>query len=164
LFTFEFNIVFWTLVSFGAVYYVIGRKIYPAVAALLQARADKIAADLTLAAAKNKSAEELRGQIDARLQNLRLEEQQILSAAQEKARQTAELKTQEYQTEFAKMCKTKEKELQKVELDFYRNFEEKIGKILIGACEKVLRCDLTPEFQQEIITARLEELKKMKEF
>lgn len=164
MFEFQFNVVFWTLVSFSVVYYVIGRKIYPLVSKLMKERAEKIATDLALAEAKNKSAEDLHRQVEERLKNINLEEHRIVSEAQEKARQAAELKTREYQTEFVKLRKTKEEDLQKIEQEFYKNFETKVGKILTVACEKIIKCDLTPELQQKILTERIQELKKIKDF
>ena len=130
----------------------------------MKERAEKIANDLALAEAKNKSAEDLRQQIEERLKNIKLEEQRIISEAQEKARQVAEVKTQEYQAEYTRLRKAKEADLKKIETDFYRSFEEKIGDVLLEACEKVINCDLTPELQQKILTERVQELKKLKGF
>jgi F-type H+-transporting ATPase subunit b len=164
LFKLELNVAFWTLISFGIVYYIISRKIYPPISRLMQERAARISGDLAAAEARRKEAEDMRSQIEERLQNVRLEERRILSEAQEKARVAAEKKSAEYQAEFNRLRRAREEDLQKLEVDFYKNFEEKIGRLLIDACEKVLSCDLTEELRQKILQERIQELQKVKEF
>jgi F-type H+-transporting ATPase subunit b len=165
-FDLSFNpaVVFWTLISFGVVYYVISGKVYPVLNKLMSERADKIARDLNEAETKRRTADELAKQAEARLQNIRLEERRILSEAQEKARRSAAEQTAEYLAEFQRLRLSKEDDLRKIEADFYKNFEAQIGGILSAACEKIIRCDLPPELQQKILNERLAELKKIKEF
>lgn len=161
---FDPAVIFWTLVSFGIVYYVVSAKVYPVLRAMLNARADKIAKDLESAQAKFQEAETQNGHIEERLQNMYTEEMRIVSEAQEKAKQQAEVKAREYQAEFELMRQAKEKDLQKIELNLYKDFEEKAGKVLVDACEKVLRCDLPKDLQSRIIDERIKELKSLKEF
>jgi F-type H+-transporting ATPase subunit b len=164
LFKLEINIIFWTLVSFGVVCWVISAKIYPALAKIMQERADKIAGDLAGAERQNREAEALRRDLEERQRALELAEHRVLSEAREKARAQADAQLKALQEEFRAQRKAKEEDLRRAEDDFYRNFEERVGKMLCAACEKILRVELTPEMQQRILRERLEELKKLKEF
>ena len=166
IFDLSFNpaVAVWTLISFGLVYYVISRKVYPLLNKILAERAAKIAADLAEAETKHQEADELYKQISERLHNIRLEERKIVSDAQEKARRAAEDRRQEYETEFDQLRTAKEEDLQKAERDFYNNLEAKAGKMLVSACEKILHCDLPEELQQRVLEKRIQELKKIKAF
>jgi F-type H+-transporting ATPase subunit b len=164
LFKLEINIIFWTLISFGLVCWVISAKIYPVLAKIMQERADKIAGELAGAARQNREADALRQDLEERQRALELAERRILSEAREKAKTQADAQLKTLQAEFRALRKTKEEDLRRVEDDFYRNFEERVGQMLYAACEKILRVGLTPEMQQRILQERLEELKKLKEF
>ena len=165
-FDLSFNpaLIFWTIVSFGIVYYVVSSKIYPILNKILSDRAAKITTDLAEAERKHQEADVLHEKVSVRLRDVRLEERRILSEAQEKARHIAEEKQQEYQAEFNRLRKAKEEDLRKIEVDFYKNFESKVGKLLVTACEKIMRCDLPAELQQRILEERIQELKKLKGF
>jgi F-type H+-transporting ATPase subunit b len=164
LFKLEINVIFWTVISFGIVCWVISWKIYPVIAKMMQERADKIAGDLANAEKKNQEAEAIRSDLAERQKNIEREEHRIFSAAREKAQEQTAAQLKAMQEEFRGLRQTKEEDLQRVEEDFYRNFEERIGKMLYAACEKIMRLNLTPELQQQILQERLAELKKIKEF
>lgn len=164
MFKLEINIIFWTLISFGLVCWVISAKIYPVLAKMMQERADKITGELANAEKQNREAETLRQELAEQQKNIELAEHRILSEAREKAKAQAAKQLEALQEEFRALRKAKEADLRRVEDDFYRNFEERIGKMLYTACEKVLRVSLTPEMQQRILQERIEELKKLKEF
>ena len=163
MFKLEINIIFWTLVSFGVVYWVVCYKIYPPLAKIMQERADKIAADLGNAAKQAREAEKLRLELTVQQKQAEREAQRLLAAAREKAGTQMTERLQVLQAEFAELRRTKEAELQRTEAEFYRHLDEHAGQILYKACEKVVRCKLTPEMQQQILTERLTELKKLKE-
>ena len=164
MFKLEINIIFWTLISFGLVCWVISAKIYPALARMMQERADKIAGELAGAERQNREAAALRQDLAEQQKNIELAEHRILSEARAKAKAQADAQLKALQDEFRALRKAREEDLRRVEDDFYRNFEERVGQMLCAACEKILRVGLTPEMQQRILQERLEELKKLKEF
>ncbi|GBR76165.1 F0F1 ATP synthase subunit B [Candidatus Termititenax persephonae] len=164
MFRLEINIIFWTLVSFGIVCWVISAKIYPVLAKILKNREEKIIADLANAAEKSRAAETLHNDLAERQKNIELEAHRIISEAQEKGKRQAAEQWQVWQEEFRELRRVKEEDLRRAEEDFYRHFEERVGKMLYAACAKVLRLNLTPELQQQILQERLAELKKIKEF
>ncbi|MDR1323790.1 MAG: ATP synthase F0 subunit B [Candidatus Margulisbacteria bacterium] len=164
MFKLEINIIFWTLISFGLVCWIINAKIYPVLAKMMRERAERITGELADAEKQRRAAETLRAELAEQQKNIELAEHRILSEAREKARAQAAGQFEALQAEFRALRKTKEADLRRLEDDFYRNFEERVGKMLYTACEKVLRVSLTPEMQQRILQERLEELKKLKEF
>ena len=69
--------IFWLLVSFGLLYYLLSRKALPRVAEILEARADRIRADLDEAQRLRREAEEAMTSYE-----------QVMAKAQEKAQMT----------------------------------------------------------------------------
>ncbi len=88
--------IFWLLVAFAVLYYLFTRKGLPRVAEILEARQDRIAADLDQAARLRKEAEETLARYEAMIADAQSRAHESLRLAQERlsaefARRQAEL-------------------------------------------------------------------------
>jgi F-type H+-transporting ATPase subunit b len=85
-----FSQLFWLLLVFGVIYFVIGRGMVPKVQSVVQAREDKIAADLAAAQAAREEAETLEEGYRQRMDASRSEAMQLAQASKQEAAKEAE--------------------------------------------------------------------------
>ena len=88
--------IFWLIICFATLYYLLSRKALPRVAEILEARQDRIAADLDEAQRLRVEAEAALAEYEAAIAKAQAEAQALLSASQarlqaETARRQAEL-------------------------------------------------------------------------
>ena len=85
-----FSQLFWLLLVFGIIYFVIGRGMVPKIQSVVQARADKIAADLAAAQAAREQAETLEAGYRERMDVSRAEAMKLAAAAKQEAAKEVE--------------------------------------------------------------------------
>ncbi|HET7708101.1 MAG TPA: ATPase [Sphingomicrobium sp.] len=85
-----FSQLFWLLLVFGIIYFVIGRGMVPKIQSVVQAREDKIAADLASAHHAREEAEALEEGYRARMDASRSEAMQLAQASKQEAAKNAE--------------------------------------------------------------------------
>ncbi len=76
--------IFWLVVTFAVLYYLLSRKGLPRVAEILEARQDRIAADLDRAARLRQEAEETLRRYQAMIEEAQARARALLQAAQER--------------------------------------------------------------------------------
>jgi F-type H+-transporting ATPase subunit b len=163
LFTFEPGVALWTVITFGLVLWIIQSKVYPPVRKLLDTRRETIATALATAEQKEQEASRVIQELTERMQSIKLEEQRILSEAREKSQALYEQQAKEIMAELRELRKQKEKDLHLMEDAFWERSEQKLAKIVVASCEKILKTNLTAAQQREIIAERIQELSKIKE-
>jgi F-type H+-transporting ATPase subunit b len=161
LFTFEPGVALWTIIAFCIVLFIMRKYVYPPVNQLLTLRKETIAKNLTEAEQKNAVAEKVSKELSEKLQTIRMEEQRVLSEAREQARQLYEKYAAEAMTEIRDMRKQKETDLGQMESAFFEKSEQKLTRLIVTSCEKILKTGLTVEQQQAIITERIADLEKV---
>ena len=161
MFTFEPGVALWTVFSFLIVLFIIQRQVYPPVKKLLDDRKATIEKDLAEAKEKNTVAEKVSKELSDKLQSIRTEEQRVLSEAREQARQLYEKYAAEAMEEIRTMRKQKETDLGQMESAFFEKSEQKLTRLIVASCEKILKTGLTTEQQQAIIAERIGELEKV---
>lgn len=87
--------IFWLLVTFGFVFFVVGRGMVPKIAATVESRDQKIAGDLAAARAAQDEADRIEEEYRARQNDVRAEAQKITQAAKDKGAKDAEGRVQE---------------------------------------------------------------------
>jgi F-type H+-transporting ATPase subunit b len=163
LFTFEPGVALWSIIAFCLALFIIQSKVYPPVRQMLDQRKAQIENNLADAEKKKTEALSLLAESDDKIRNIRLEEQRILSEAREKANDLYHSYEQKALTDARKLRQEKEHELKDMEQSFIVASEGKISSMISNVCDKVLAVELTPEQQETIIKARIDELAKLKE-
>ncbi len=161
MFTFEPGVILWTLVSFAIAYFVIGYVVYPRIRDIMDKRKNAIETSIREAEKLRSETKEIQEQIDNRLRSIKLEELRIISEAKEKARKISEEFEKKAQEEFRQLRLQKEQELSQIENSYFQSSRKKIAELIMNACEKTLKAELTQEQQQKILTERIEELEGM---
>ncbi len=133
--------IFWLLLSFAVLYYLLTRKGLPRVAEILEARQDRIAADLDRAARLREEAEETLERYRAMIEEAQARARALLQEAQERIG-----------GEFAERQAALEKELQ----EKIRGAEERIAAARDKALEEV------DEVAAELVQAAAQRLASLK--
>lgn len=161
MFTFEPGMVIWTLVTFSLVLIVLAKYVVPPLTRMVYDRRNKIANDIDTASSEARKAEEMTANLNQRLTALELDRERILSEARETARARYEVLEREMLAKLAEMRKQREAELARETEHFLASVEDRINRLIILGCERVLRTRLTTEQQTEILENRIREFEKL---
>jgi len=161
VFTFEPGMVLWTLATFFLVMIVLAKYVIPPLVRMVHDRRDKIANDIESAESNARKAEEMTANLNQRLNALELDRERILSEAREAARNRYEALEREMLGKIAEMRKQREAEMARETEHFLASVEDRINRLIILGCERVLRARLTPEQQAEILENRIREFEKL---
>lgn len=159
---FEPGTLVWTLLAFGLAYAVVAWKVYPLLSAFLAERRSRIESSLAEADKNRTEAAALQASIDEKMREAGLEEFRILSDAREKARglsAAAEQKAQEHQRE---LQKKQQEDLARAEREFVKDSRERIARLVLTTCERILRTELSQEQHRRIIEERIRDFERMR--
>jgi F-type H+-transporting ATPase subunit b len=161
VFTFEPGLAIWTLIAFSLVLVVLAKYVIPPLVRMVHDRRDKIAEDIESASSEARKAVELTDSLNERISALELDRERILSETREKARNRYEVLEREMLDKIAEMRKSREAEMARETEHFLASVEDRINRLIISGCERVLRTKLTPEQQVEILENRIREFEKL---
>jgi len=161
VFTFEPGMVIWTLVTFSLVLIVLAKYVVPPLTRMISDRRDRIAHDIESASNDARKAEEMTASLNQRLTALELDRERILSEARETAHARYEVLEREMLDKLAEMRRQREAELARETEHFLASTEDRINRLIILGCERVLRTRLTPEQQAEILENRIREFERL---
>jgi F-type H+-transporting ATPase subunit b len=161
VFTFEPGMIIWTLVAFSLAMIVLAKYVIPPLVRIVHDRRNRIAHDLESASSEARKAEEITASLNRRLTALELDRERILSEARETAHSRYEALEREMLEKIALMRKQREAEMARETEHFLASVDDRINRLIILGCEKVLRTRLTPEQQAEILENRIREFEKL---
>jgi len=162
VFNFEPGVAIWTLVSFGLFLFAIMKFVYPKMDSILEERKTRIETDIEEAKKAREEIESVRKDLENRLSAIKVEELRVLSEAKEKSRQATEQYEKELFEEFRKLRVDKEEHLKRMEANFLKASEERITKIIVETCERVLQTELNAEQHRKIVERGIRKLETMK--
>lgn len=116
--------IFWLFVSFGVLYYLLSRKALPRIAEILEARADRIRADLDEAQRLRKEAEEAMTSYEQVMAKAQQDAQATLSAVQTKLQAESADKLAKLETKLAKQVAEAEERIAKAKSDALNELDE----------------------------------------
>lgn len=103
--------IFWLIICFGTLYYLLSRKALPRVAEILEARQDRIAADLDEAQRLRVEAEAALAEYEAAVAKAQGEAQTLLAEAQARLQAESAARQAELDAKLAKQIATAEAEI-----------------------------------------------------
>jgi len=161
VFTFEPGVAIWTLITFSIVLVVLSKYIIPPLVRIVHDRRDAIARDIENASSASRKAEEMSAELGHRLDALELDRERILSETREKARRRSEALEREMHEKFSEIRRQREEELERETKHFLAASEERVNRLILLGCERILRTGLTPEQQAEILENRIREFESL---
>ena len=159
--SFEPGVAIWTLITFFTVLIVLSKYVIPPLVRVVHDRKDNIAKDIENAANEARRAQQLTTELTQRLDALELERERILSESREKSRARYDELEGEMLGKLAVMRKQREEELEQEASRFLAATEDRINRLILLGCERVLSVRLTPEQQAEILENRIREFEKL---
>ena len=159
--SFEPGVAIWTLITFFTVLIVLSKYVIPPLVRVVHDRKDNIAKDIENAANEARRAQQLTTELTQRLDALELERERILSESREKSRARYDELEGEMLGKLAVMRKQREEELEQEASRFLAATEDRINRLILLGCERVLSVRLTPEQQAEILENRICEFEKL---
>ncbi len=129
--------IFWLIVSFGVLYYLLSRKALPRVAEILEARADRIRADLDEAQRLRKEAEEAMTSYEQVMAKAQEEAQTTLSAVQTRLQAETADKLAKLETKLARQIAKAEERIAKAKSDALNELDEAALATAQAAAERL---------------------------
>ena len=139
------------------------KYVYPPVRKVLDERRDTIDQALSSTKKDRDEAQVMLTSAETQLRNVRLEAHHIISDAQNQGQTMLRDYEQRATQEYRELRHKKELELQKMEEEFFKKIEGHLATLVVNACEKVIRLDLTDDQRATIIRKRVQELENLKD-
>ncbi|MBU0581211.1 MAG: F0F1 ATP synthase subunit B [Candidatus Margulisbacteria bacterium] len=162
MFIFEPGVAFWTILSFIFVLIFVQKYISPQMKKILDERKNNIEYTLEETQKNRQEAQQMFSEAEKKLRQVKTEEHKIISEAKEKARLLEKEYEKKALEKYRELQKKKEEDLVELEEKFLKTMEGHVAQIVIKACQKILRLDLTEQQKNEVVLKRIEELESLK--
>lgn len=149
--------IFWLIVCFGALYYLLSRKALPRVAEILEARADRIRADLDEAQRLRKDAEDAMTRYEAVMAKAHQEAQIRVGETQAKLQAEAADKQAAVEARLAKQITEAEERIAKARADALKDLDNAALTTAQAATERLAGVKVTKTDAKAALDAVLRE-------
>jgi F-type H+-transporting ATPase subunit b len=148
--------IFWLIVTFGILYYLLSRKALPRVAEVLEARQDRIAADLDQAQRLRREAEQALEQYQAAMARAHDEAHQLLAETQARLQAEAAERHSELGGRLARQLSEAEARIAEARQTALRELEDATTSVVQVAVQRLAGIKVTKKAAQ----AALEESRR----
>ena len=157
----ELGLLFWMLVSFGAVFFVLAKFGFPVIVKMVEERKAFIDKSLEAAKAANERLAGIQEESERILKQTRDEELRILKDAREMQSKIISDAKDQATVEAGKIIVEAKAAIEKEKDMAIRDIQNRIADLSINITEKVLRKNLdNPTAQQELVQKLIEEAQK----
>jgi len=156
--TFLASQLFWTALSFIVLLGVMWKYVVPAVAGVLDERAERIRLDLAKAEEMRNDAQELLEQYEASLATARKESAEIVAAAKQQADAMWAQKTLKLENELKQRADDAAAQLETAKQKAMKDLQSEVSKLVLSVAEKVLRETVDPKKAEALTTKALKDL------
>ncbi|MBI3610309.1 MAG: F0F1 ATP synthase subunit B [Nitrospirae bacterium] len=144
-------LVFWSVVSFGALLFLLYRYAFPEIFRRLEEREKTIKDSLDQAERLKQEAQQLLSQYEAKLKSVHDEGRTILEAARKQAQEQLEENEQRIEQETRRMLADARSEIQRERQEVLREIQRTAADLTLLAAEKVLARSLTDVDHRRLI-------------
>jgi F-type H+-transporting ATPase subunit b len=156
--TFLASQLFWTALSFIVLLGVMWKYVVPAVASVLDERAERIRLDLAKAEEMRNDAQNLLEQYEASLATARKESAEIVAAAKQQADAMWAQKTLKLENELKQRADEAAAQLEAAKQKAMKDLQSEVSKLVVTAAEKVLRDSVDAKKAEALTTKALKDL------
>lgn len=149
--------IFWLIVTFSILYYLLSRKALPRVAEILEARADRVRADLDAAQRMQKEAEDALGQYEAVVAEAQNKAQARIAETQAKLQAEAADAQAKLDEKLAKQIADAEARIAKARADALKELDEAALATAQAATERLAGVKVTKTDAKTALDAVLRE-------
>ncbi len=151
-------LVFWSVVSFGALLFLLYRYAFPVIFRALEEREKTIKDSLDQAERLKQEAQQLLAQYEARLKSVHDEGRMILDAARQQAQLQLEENERRMEQEAQRMLAEARSEIQREQQQVLREVQRAAVDLTLLAAEKVLSRSLTDADHRRLIDEAVQEI------
>ncbi len=152
------SLVFWSLVSFGTLFFLLYRYAFPVILLILEEREKKIKDSLDRAERLKQEAQQLLSQYEAKLTSVHDEGRAILEAARKQAQVQIEENEQRMELETQRMLAEARSEIQREQQQAVHEVQRAAVDLTLLAAEKVLSRSLTDADHRRLIAEAVQEI------
>lgn len=149
LLTPEFGLLIWTLLAFLVVFFILGKKAWPAIIKGLRDRENSIASSLETAERVKAEMAQMKSENEALLAKAREERAQLLKEAREMKDKIINEAKDQAKTEAGKIIADAQAAINAQKMAALTEVKNQVGKLVIEVSEKILRKELANKDTQE---------------
>ena len=154
------SLAFWSLVSFGALLFLLYRYAFPVIFRALEEREKTIKDSLDHAERLKHEAQQLLGQYETKLKAVHQEAHEILETARKQAQLQIEENEQRVELETQRMLAEARSEIQREGQQALRDIQRAAVDLTLSATEKILARSLTDADHRRLIEETVQEISR----
>ncbi|MHB8481891.1 MAG: F0F1 ATP synthase subunit B [Nitrospiria bacterium] len=149
-------LLFWSIVSFGILFFFLYRYGVPVIMGQLEAREKKIKDSLENAERIQKEAQALMAEYENRIKNARQEAEAVLERARVRSQQMIEESEKRSRQESERMLASTRQEMEREKIKLMKDVRQSTGDLAVSVAEKLLQRTLNKSDHQRLIEESIE--------
>ena len=154
----ETGLIFWTVFIFIALVFVLAKTVWKPLLSAVEAREERIRADIEAAKKARDEAQAFKSEIDERLKKLNLEISEKLAIASKEAAIEKERILEKASSQAQLMIENAKKELENQKIEAAKQLEKKVLEIALLSSKKVLGLVIDKKLDAQLSEALAKEL------
>ena len=154
------SLIFWSVVSFAILLYLLKRYVFPPVLEIIEERENKIRGDISDAETLKKEADQLKTELQDKLQKAHEKSDTIVQLAQDEARKIQEKTLQETQAKCKQLQNNAESEIKRTRDKLLGEIRSFTAALTIASTEKILKKTISEEDKTRLANESIEEALK----
>ena len=159
---FASSLVFWSAVSFGVLLFLLHKYAFPVIFRILEERQKKIRGSIDDAEKIRADAQTLLAEYEGKLKGAKQEVNAVLEEARLQARQILEEGREKMKRESQQMLEEARMGIQRERQDAMRDIQEATVDLTLAASEKILERELTDSDHQRFVKEVIQEIAEAK--
>jgi len=155
-------LIFWTIVSFGALLFLLYRYAFPVIFQALEEREKRIRGSLDEAERVRQEAQQLLAQYQDKLKGANQEVLAVLEEARLRARQLLEENQQRMELEAQQMIEEAKGDIRREQQQALREIQQAVVDLTLAATEKILDRSLTESDHRRFVEEVIREIAREK--
>lgn len=156
----DVGLMVWTVITFVGVVLVLGRFAWKPIVAALEAREEKIRADLKAAEESRLSAEKIRADYDQQLALVEARAKELIAQAQLDSQRLRDQMLKSAQEESARLAEKTRRELGEEQRRLVKELRAEVAAISMKAAEKLIRQSIDKTLQEKFVHEAMEDFEE----
>ena len=156
------GLMIWTVVTFAVLVFVLGKFAWGPILAGLKVREDGIRKAIDDAESAKKTAEELKARYEKDLADAQIKAQSFITQAQAEGQKLREKLMKDAEADAQRLTEQTKRQLDEEKAKLVRDLRQDVAKLSVMAAEKLIRHQMTPKVQDELLGQFFNDLDKQK--
>lgn len=152
------SLIFWSILSFGLLFFLLTRYAFPPILEALEERAKKIRGEISDAENLKKEAESLKEQLEAEMRSAHEKAETIVQMATDAAKKIQNTTVQETLTKVKQLQKEAEQEIQVAKNKLLAEIRSYTAALTIASTEKFLKKTMDESDKKRLVEESIQEV------